>query len=205
MKFMRKYRIPLVILVLLLTLYFARVPILRSLYGFLNVSREPERVYDYGLVLGGDALDRPAAAAEWYHKGKIKKIICTGGQVPGPLAAMNIMLTEAETAFNRLLTLGVPEEDIIVIREATSTREEADAVNQYIASAGGNSLLIITTQTHSRRARAVFREYANHVEIIDAWGVSPRRFDARYWWKSEHGLLAVFEEYVKTVYYWIAY
>lgn len=189
----------------LLTGYALRRPILRGSYDFLNVGRSPETVYDYGLILGGEPLDRPTAAAGLYRAGKVKMLICTGSQVPRALEAVGIQLSEAEATRRRLQALGIPDEAILMLPAATSTREEAEAIKTYFADRPRGNLLIITTETHTRRALSVFKEYAGPWEAIAAYGVAPTNYDSRAWWKNEFGFLAVFEEYLKLVYYWFAY
>lgn len=190
---------------ILLLLYFFRGPVLHSIYNYLNVGEEPQMTYDYGIILGGEPLDRPKAAAELYHTGKVKKLICTGSQIPRALEAVGIMQTEAEATRSRLINLDVPEYDILMLPVATSTREEADAINTLFANQTRGKLLIITTETHTRRALRVFKEYCDPWDEMDAYGVAPTSYESKIWWKSEFGFLAVFEEYVKLVYYWFAY
>lgn len=189
----------------LLTVYFCRRPVLRGAYSFLNVGEAPAVTYEYALILGGEPLDRPAAAAELYKTGQVKQLICTGGQVPRALEAAGILLTEAEAAQKRLSASGVPEEAILVLPEASSTREEVDALNAYFKDKRRSRLLLITTETHTRRALGVFKEYADPWDEIAVYGVPPTNYDAHRWWKNEHGFLAVFEEYLKLGYYWFAY
>lgn len=121
------------------------------------------------------------------------------------MAAVGIQLTEAEAAKQRLLQLGVPEAAIILLPEATSTREEVNALNTYFKDKRRSSLLLITTQTHTRRALGVFKEYADAWDEIAAYGVPPTHYDPHWWWKNEYGFLAVYEEYLKLWYYWFAY
>ena len=194
-----------VFLFLVLILFLLRIPILRSCYSFLNVSQYPNKKYEYGIVLGGEPLDRSTAGAQLYLDHKVDKLICTGAYIPPPLAAVGIMFTEAEASKARLMQKGVPEEDIILLTEATSTKEEVDAINQYFSNMERNHLILITTQTHTRRALRIFKKYSDDWEEMDAYGVSPSRYDPNFWWKSEYGVLGVFEEYLKTVFYWIAY
>lgn len=190
---------------MLLTVYFLRVPILRGAYGFLDVSQPPQTVYDYGLILGGEPLDRPKAAADLYHAGKVKRLICTGAQIPRALEAIGMMQTESQATKTRLMALGVPEADIVEVPVGTSTREEADAINALFKDQRRGKLLLITTQTHTRRALNVFEEYADPWDEMAVYGVAPTNYDARTWWKNEYGFLAVFEEYMKLGYYWFAY
>lgn len=201
----KRYWVLALLTLCLLAVYVCRRPILREAYNFLNVGGTPSVTYDYALILGGEPLDRPAAAADLYRAGKVKRLICTGGQVPRALEAIGIPLTEAEATHKRLLALGVPEEAIIVLPEASSTREEADALNAYFKDKRRSRLLLITTETHTRRALGVFKEYADPWDEMAVYGVPPTNYEARNWWKNEYGFLAVYEEYLKLIYYWFAY
>ncbi len=191
---------------ILLALYFGRIPILRGCYSYLSVGTEPVKKYDYGLVLGGEPVGRTAFAYRLYNEGKIEKIICTGGQIPRPLEAMGIMVTEAESARKRLIDSGVPGDDIIAVNKGTSTIEEAEAMNEFFqGDNAGKTLLLITSETHTRRARSVFREYGKGWGELAVAGSPPTHYDSKYWWRSEHGFLSVYEEWLKTMYYWFAY
>jgi uncharacterized SAM-binding protein YcdF (DUF218 family) len=193
-------------LLVLLCLYFARIPILREMYGFLNVGQEPVKKYDFGLVLGGDPIGRTAMAAKLYKERKIGKIICTGGQIPRPLEALGILVTEAESARERLITLGIQEDAILVINKGTSTLEEVEAMNLFFEGEhAGKTLLLITSETHTRRAKNVFSEYGKGWGEMAITGSLPTQYKPEEWWRTEHGFLAVYEEWLKTVYYWFAY
>lgn len=194
-----------VLLVSLLSCYIFRRPILRSFYSYLNVGEMVNGAYDYAIILGGEPLDRPSSAAELYKLGKVKTLICTGSQIPRPLKAIGILQTEAEATKNRLVGLGVPDDAIILLPEATSTREEADALDKLFVNKKRGKLLIITTETHTRRALGTFKEYCDPWDEMDAYGVRPTHYDPNWWWKTEFGFLAIFEEYLKLVYYWVAY
>lgn len=189
----------------IVVMFLFRIPILRGMYGFLDISTYPDKKYEYAIVLGGEPFDRSTAGAQLYLDNKIGKIICTGAHIPPPLAAVGMMYTEAEASKARLIHEGVPEEDIILLTEATSTKEEVDAINQYFSAMEKGSILLITTQTHTRRALRIFKKYSEPWEDMIAYGVAPSRYDAEFWWKNEYGFLAVFEEYLKTIFYWIAY
>lgn len=188
-----------------LALFAFRASLLRGAYAYLNVSEMPGNEFEYGLVLGGEPLDRPTAAADLYFAGKVKKIICTGSQIPRSLAAAGFLRTEAEISQQRLIESGVPQEDILLLPQATSTYEEALAINEFIPSDAKKNLLLITTESHTRRALGTFREYAGSWDDIQAYGVKPTHYEPHQWWKNEFGFLAIFEEYLKLTYYWFAY
>ena len=195
----------LILIIFLVALFLCRIPILHGLYNYLNVTEPIAEHYDYGIVLGGEPFGRPVMAAKLYKENRLDKIICTGAYIPAAVNALDIHLTEAEISQYRLVHLGVPKSKIIIISDATSTKEEVDDINKLFAGKKRTSLLIITSQTHTRRARRVFKKYLDPWEQLDIYGVLPERYEPEVWWTNEFGILAVFEEYLKTVFYWIKY
>ena len=124
--------------------------------------------YENGIVLSGmfeynKDLDRLSArrgadriwqAIKLYRKNKIKKIIITGdtGYV------LKKGLHEASQLKEDLVTMGIPEEDLLIETMSRNTHENAHytklLINQMGLSKKNN--LLITSSTHMRRAKACF-------------------------------------------------
>lgn len=126
-----------------------------------------DSTYDIGVVLGGmirydeelDRLqfdrgsDRLLQAVELYKKGIIKKILFTGG-------SGSILIPEAKEAFYAqrfLLTLGIPQEDIIIETESRNTKENAVFTKKILDEKYPDSkILLITSAFHMRRSMGCF-------------------------------------------------
>lgn len=106
---------------------------LESRYYHMNpFEGEPN---EYGLLLGGGSVvgpngqsqvnldgDRLVVASRMYHAGQIKKVICSGVN-----SFQNDQLKNpADTAFDVLQGLGVPESDLIPLAGANTSEEMAN-------------------------------------------------------------------------------
>jgi len=126
-----------------------------------------DSTYDAGIVLGGmlrydqkfDRLqfdrgsDRLLQAIELYKKGRIKKILFSGG-------SGSLLVPEAKEAFYAkrfLLTIGIPEEDIIIESESRNTKENAEFTKKILDEKfPRGKYLLITSAFHMRRAMGCF-------------------------------------------------
>lgn len=119
--------------------------------------------YDVGIVLGGyaghqsgvfalngDTANRLTTALDLYLKGKIKKILLTGGS-PGINATEN---SEALIVAQFLISLGVPEEDILVEPDSRNTIENARFSAGLLHE--NERCLLITSDLHMKRAIKCF-------------------------------------------------
>jgi len=144
------------------------------------------KTYDAGIVLGGmleyddeydriqfyRAADRLLQAIELYKKGKIRKIIFTGGS--GSLIYKD--KKEAPLAKRYLLTIGIPEQDIIIESESKNTRENAVNTKHLVDSLSiKGKLLLITSGFHMRRAIACFEKAGIHVDSYSTDRYSGKR------------------------------
>lgn len=127
---------------------------------------ELKQQYTYGVVLSGmtyydtehkrvnflRSSDRIWQALKLYEENKIEKILITGG------AANYFYKDTVESAVLRdfLVSIGVPEADIITEEKARNTRENALFTKPLIAE--GESVLLITSAMHMRRSYGCFEE-----------------------------------------------
>lgn len=117
--------------------------------------------------------DRLARAAELYHEGVAGKIICSGGVGKNPPS-------EAEVGRRFLIRAGVPEEDIIIEPDSSSTSEQARRIKAISEREGFNSIALVTSFFHEKRAIQLFRG-AGFVYIEDARCTHVRFEDLNYW------------------------
>jgi len=87
----------------------------------------------------------------------------------------------------------------------TSTFEEAKALRLWCLANNARSVIIVTNPFHSRRVRWIFTKVlADEIDMQIAT-VDAHQYTPRNWWESEEGLIALNNEWVKMVYYWIKY
>lgn len=103
-----------------------------------------------------------------------------------------------------LVKAGVPADKIRIIPGlASSTRDEAVIVKEYAERERLQSVLIVTSSYHSRRAlRTMQQVFANNGTTL---GLEPASASTAFWWLRPEGWRTVGSEFVKTVYYWFNY
>jgi uncharacterized SAM-binding protein YcdF (DUF218 family) len=158
------------------------------------------------VVLGGGLETRPFAAAELWRRGLADKILISQG--PDERAA-SIGATSSHSEINReiLLKLGVPAGAIQTFGTASkNTRDEAVALRKWAEWNAASGFIIPTEIFPSRRVRWIFRREfsgtAVSIEILSLETPSYTRWD---WWKTEQGLLAFQNEFLKYIYYRLKY
>ncbi len=99
----------------------------------------------------GSASDRVWHAARLYHEGKAPLIILSGGKV----ISSTDLASQAETMKLFLLDLGVPESSILLEENSNNTYENALYSSELLGSLGLDSVLLVTSALHMRRAFSV--------------------------------------------------
>jgi uncharacterized SAM-binding protein YcdF (DUF218 family) len=159
-------------------LYFARHPILRFAGESWIVNESLERA-DAIIVLSDDNFyaDRVTRAAELMREGKAPVVVASGRRLR-PYAGI------AELMQHDLIERGVPKDRILVFpQDADNTREEAEALLPLVKQRNWRSVLVVTSNYHTRRARYIFRHiFPQDIEVAV---VSARDgdFDPEAWWE----------------------
>jgi len=107
------------------------------------------------VVLGAAVWsDRPSPvfrerinhAVQLYNEGRVQKLIFTGGLAQGD------QLAESEAAREYALTLGVPDQDILLETVSHNTCENLLQARQIMALNGIAQVLVVSDPMHMRRA-----------------------------------------------------
>ncbi len=197
----RRHVLLLIGMVAVVALWWWRTPLLRQIGTVLIVQDVLEEA-DVIIVLAGQPIDRAGHAATLYRQGLAPQLICTGGAVPPDFEAIDVTLVESDITKWRLTQLGVPDAAITQVCYATSTAEEADTLARIAVEMGLRSCIVVTNAFHSRRVKKVFRKAFRDTGVRLMVAPAPSsQYDEQEWWKYEHGLLAVNNEYVKLLYY----
>lgn len=185
-------------LTLAILLFLLRVPLLTAMGSFLVVSDSVQRS-DLIFVMGGGLDARPIRAAELYRQGYAPRIV-TPYEEATAAVEYGIRLNGALETAEMLRRLGVPDSAIHLLKTATgstSTVDDARILASYVRDNRVRRVLVVTSEFHTRRSRwAVRRFLPDSVGLIMA-AADVRGYTPRDWWRSERGMLDVFQEYLK--------
>lgn len=150
---------------------------------------EKTETYDYAVVLGGyssfdttylrvrfsDAADRFIQSYQLYLQGKVKILFLTGGSG----SVLHQDETEADKVKDFLISLKVPEQDIIMDKVSRNTHENAAITADWMAKNDPNaSCLLVTSATHMRRALGCYKKVGLKVTPYTTHRLTdPRKFD----------------------------
>ena len=195
-----KKLLALVVLLIALCVVFEK-PILRSFANFLMRQDEPEKA-DAIVVLSGNSFDRGREAAKLFKQGFAPYIICPGGNLEREFVALGDTLYESDVCKRSIVRNGIPDALIRVIHRGTSTIEEADTMLDYCRAHQLHKIIVVTSLFHTRRAGGVYhKRFAGSGIKVIMRGAHDSVYNERRWWKNEYGLLALNNEYMKTLYY----
>ena len=188
---------------ILLALWLARVPILIGFGEFLSVGDEAAREEraDLIYVLGGDWMARSSYAAELYRAGVAPRVLLIR-VADNPAVRLGLLPNETETTIGLLRMAGVPADAIVQYAPpgigVESTGDEAARLREFLRENPHPRVVFVTTWFHTRRARWLLRRGLRGVPVqMVMAGASTPTLNARNWWRSESGLVLVFEEYLK--------
>lgn len=138
------------------------------------------------VLLGGDDGSRTLRAAELYHEGCAPVIIVTGDWEMRP---------------KELMDLRVPQAAILVENMAQSTVQNAEFTVRLMKQHGWTSGLVVTSWSHTRRARWCFRQYGPDM----AWSMQPTWQTPEVAAKWGSPASTVLKEYPKFLWYLVRY
>jgi len=193
------------VLVIAILMYIFRVQLLQGAGSFL-VDEDAPQSTEVLVVLGGNSLERATEALNWYRSGRVKLIVCTGGNVPTALEAVGMPMFEAELTRRYLLEQGVDSARVIALTASTSTLEESQEVRAWATLHALPELTVLSSRFHTGRVRRVFEKtFAGTDTRVHVAGAPALGYDENEWWKSEEGLIMVNNEYIKSLYYLLKY
>lgn len=149
--------------------------------------------YDMVIVLGGMGRiderqnrfdfgfsgDRLFQTLELYHKGRVKKLLITGGS--GSISKPHHR--EAMYVRNYLKTIQIPDSNIIIENDSKNTYENAIYTKRILDSLEfKGSILLVTSSFHMRRSVAIFEKagYTNITPYVTNKITGLRKFQFDY-------------------------
>jgi uncharacterized SAM-binding protein YcdF (DUF218 family) len=183
--------------------YVMRVPLMQGIAHVL-IHEDTATHCDVMVVLSGNAFDRGNEGARLFRAGYAPHIICPGGNMERLFLIAGDTVYESDMLKRNVMRLGIADTLVTAIHAGTSTLEEADTIRGYCMARGIHSIMVVTNLFHTRRARAVYQKvFAKTGITIHMRGAHDSGYDEEHWWTSEYGLIALNNEYMKTLYYWL--
>jgi hypothetical protein len=179
-----------------------RESLLRTVPDLWSVS-DPVGPADAVVVLGGGIETRPLAAADYYHRGLVKKVLLSNVRI-SPMEPGH-----SETASNHrvLVNLGVPQEAIELFgAELSSTYEEAVALRNWALHTHAHTLIVPTEYFSSRRVHWIMmHEMAGSGTKVLVPALNYPEYSRSNWWKNERAVFEFKNELLKYIYYRLKY
>ena len=171
------------LIVFCFALYVARRPLLR-LAGESWVVEDPLEQSDAILLLGDDNFfaDRATRASELYRQ-KLAPLVVASGRRLRPSAGI------AELMEHDLIERGVPKDRIIRFpHDSDNTREEALALRSLVTEKNWHSVIVVTSNYHTRRARYIFQRVFPESVAVRVANARDGEFDPEHWWENRKSL-----------------
>jgi len=153
------------------------------------------RKSDVIVVLAGETYRRPARAFELLNSGYASRLI-----LDVPADSRIYQWTQPELAEKYIQ--GLPESELITICaiHGLSTKEEAGEAGRCLERVGGRSILLVTSDYHTRRALSIFSREAPTHEYSVAAANDPREFGIQ-WWRHREWAKTNFYEWLRLAWW----
>jgi len=162
--------------------------------GRFLVVDEPQKS-DTILVLAGETDRRPARALDLLAQGYASRIVLN---VPAPATAYGT--TYVDLARNWVGSL--PQASLITVCPiyGLSTKAETIEADACIRKAGGSSVLIVTSDFHTRRALSIFRHQIKGRPFGVAAARDPEQF-GEFWWRHRQWAKTNVDEWLRLLWW----
>lgn len=137
----------------------------RTLWNYHDLGHELRRV-DVGIGLGSHDLGVATHIADLYHRGLFPRIVFTGANAPTTIE--RFPRGEAVHYREHALSLGVPDDAILVEPRATNTGENITYTRDLLTSRGlhPTSAILVSRPYQQRRAYATAKKIWPEVDIV---------------------------------------
>jgi len=171
------------LVVLLGGIYLARHPLLRFIGESLVVEDSLEKS-DAIIILSDDNYygDRATRAAELFRQNLAPVVVASGVRLR-PNASI------AELMTHDLIERGVPKENILPFpQDADNTREEAESLRKLSQSKSWKSVIVVTSNYHTRRAKYIFKKVFPETVAIRIASARDGDFDPAHWYEHRKSI-----------------
>ncbi len=167
--------------------------------GQLLVVEDDAQSSDAIIVIGGDHKpERVKHAVDLYQQGYAPKVIISAGTI---VLEGHEQLAEAQVMHRQALAMGLPEKDILIEDESKSTYENAYYSKVICRQYNMQSILLVTSLFHSRRAKQIFEDVLEPDIAVRVQPV-PSNLCPICWLFDPGQIYVMFYEYQNWIRYW---
>jgi len=190
-----------VIVLLILVGIGAAHPIWLGALGRFLIVSDPLVKADAILVLSGDPYgdQRISHAAELWRTGYAPRVVLSAKMADWQTKEDYLPWRFAQK--KRLL----PENVLVVVpHRADATLQEAEALVPFVREKGYRSIILVTSNYHTRRSRMIFQQRWGRGGIRVMVSAAPARdFDPDRWWTRRADSRTFLLEWAKTFWYFV--
>lgn len=163
---------------------------LGSQAGRFLVVDDPQKA-DVIVVLAGESSVRPAHAVEMLRKGMAPQVFFD-------VETRDVVYDQRVTELAQRYISALPEKGQVAVCPITalSTYAEADDVNRCLQGRSVHSILLVSSASHTRRARRIFHHRLPQYQISIAAAQDPTHFGI-FWWTNREWAKTTLEEWSK--------
>ncbi|PYV64050.1 MAG: hypothetical protein DMG95_05310 [Acidobacteria bacterium] len=184
---MKKLRTVLIVLIALALFLF-------STSGHFLIVNRPQHA-DAIVVLAGETDRRPALGLQLLQQGYAPRMIL---DVPANAKIYDETMLQISQQYVREL----PQAQSVIICPiyGLSTKAESQDVSQCLRTLGIHSILVVTSDYHTRRALSTFRHELPGMQISVAAATDPQQFGGA-WWQHRQWAKLNFDEWLRLVWW----
>ncbi|WP_022850351.1 YdcF family protein [Limisalsivibrio acetivorans] len=177
-------------------------------YGSMFIVDNPKKS-ERMLILGGSVFNRTKKAMELYRRGYGERVLLTRvNDIMYPEWVKerhpDMVMDENTLVAELLRREGVPFRFLDTTIQATSTFDEAWELVRDAEKHDYKSVIIVTSDYHTMRARYAFRKVLDKADtdLSISMAAAPNDiFDETNWWKTEAGLKRIVVESFAYIFY----
>ncbi|HPT27417.1 MAG TPA: YdcF family protein [Bryobacteraceae bacterium] len=182
----------LVVILALILLWLFHEPVLSSVGTVLDNGEAPHKADAIVVLAGGWRGERILAAADLKERGYSPVVIISGAST---LYGQN----ECQLAMSMVGSMGRSTDGYMCAGSlAESTLDEAGEVVLILRARGMKRVLVVSCDTHMRRASRLWRKAAPDLDLTFVSAPSPN-FELKRWYAKREGRKAVSLEWMKMV------
>jgi len=175
--------------------------------GLWLIKEDHPQTADAIVILTGSIADRVLQAADIYKSGYAGKILIVnesmGAYKELEKRGFSVISKTSQTK-DALVFFNVPRDSIIILPgDAESTMSEVMIIRNYISLNNNiDTILLITSSPHTRRASIIFKKAFSEMETpvtVLSIPSTYTKFNADKWWRCKEDIQIVFLEYMKLM------